>query len=57
MSAREGEAISMRPQTEARHVRTIQNLVEGLCGIPKATFTREARPPGDSADGPLPRLD
>jgi cysteine dioxygenase len=31
----------MRPQTEAVTVRTIQSLVEGLCGIPKATFTRE----------------
>lgn len=31
----------MRPQTEAATVRTIQNLIERLCCIPRASFSRD----------------
>jgi len=31
----------MKPRTDAATVRTIQDLVGGLCGIPAASFTRD----------------
>src|SRR5262249_60810661 len=36
-----GTTADMRTGTETAPVRTIQSLVEGLCRIPKATFTRD----------------
>jgi cysteine dioxygenase len=34
--------VSMIPRQAAVETRTIQDLVEGLCGIPAASFTRDA---------------
>jgi len=34
--------VSMIPRRAAAETRTIQDLVEGLCGIPAASFTRDA---------------